>query len=692
MKVLIIYYCDEKNTKLYLEGRQTPLSGFEFLNDKSIPEWFVPYSSINLMWNGLVKELELCLNNFIYEIKIEFIGDEYNKNLFDYELNKYSNFYYPNSIQSIQNTDYIHYNYKELAENEMNANNYDQAMSLYLQAYNHGDIEAGIKYLEFLNIEDSINTYIALANDSNSLSAIMELCLIYSKGRGCVKKDLALLQVWTSKLEKYSTVQTDKFLGEIYLTVFYGIDNIEDGISYLKKSVKKGNAEAQFQMGGCYISGLGVARDLYNASKHLEQAVQGNHVDAMYVLGNLLAYQKSDEDSYIDLYIRAADLGSLDAMNALGEYYINKGECQIGVKYYKEASKRNSADASFNLGMYYQKSNNEQEKDLVWENIGLSIEQGSAAAMVYAGETILKEDTSETSLKEAIIYFEKAAILEDINGILALARCYEQGVGVEKDINKSIYYTLMAAIRKDISALRQVALITINAQESERINFGLHILDILCKCDDTYSMFINAEYHEKIRTAENRLSDTLGFTDTDREECTVKECIAKEFECYHNASIHGEWYGTICLMYYLVKGYPGVVDVEYNRALESINAFKEVMYNEEIYSVYDKLLFAQKLYDISDVIFEDMTGFGMSYISSGENFVDGLFDGRTDPFNTACKIVTNGFDLFFGEEESAQEINVKKTLYMECMEISKYLGDEEANKVLNSAGVQLLLG
>ena len=91
--------------------------------------------------------------------------------------------------------------------------------------------------------------------------------------------------------------------------------------SQLQKEAEQGNVEAQYNLGGAYYNGSGVAKNPVEGAKWLLKAAEGGHIHAQCDLG--VMYQKGVgvEQSYRDTlkwYRMAAEQGDALAQHDLG--------------------------------------------------------------------------------------------------------------------------------------------------------------------------------------------------------------------------------------------------------------------------------------------------------------------------------------------------------------------------------------
>lgn len=127
-------------------------------------------------------------------------------------------------------------------------------------------------------------------------------------------------------------------------------------IRNLKEFVKvaeEGHGEVQNKLGECFFLGMGVPKDMKKARKYFELAVQNESSQGMINLGYLSTkgIEGDRNCGYAEkLYLKAYELGDIEAATLLGELYIyGMGEVlpdvRKGFVFLKEAYDNNIQDA-----------------------------------------------------------------------------------------------------------------------------------------------------------------------------------------------------------------------------------------------------------------------------------------------------------------------------------------------------------
>lgn len=164
-----------------------------------------------------------------------------------------------------------------------------------------------------------------------------------------------------------------------------------------RRAAEMGHAAAQFNLGVYHAEGLGIAQDLEQPVIWYRKAAEQGHANAQFNLG--IRYD-----------------------NGIG---VPK-DARIAACWYRKAAEQGQASAQYNLGICYANGEGvtrDEQKAIDW--FRQAAEQNHPQAQFYLQQI--------------------AALSGDRDSQYALAICYEQGRGVEKDIDKAIAWYRQAA-------------------------------------------------------------------------------------------------------------------------------------------------------------------------------------------------------------------------------------------------------
>ena len=191
-----------------------------------------------------------------------------------------------------------------------------------------------------------------------------------------------------------------------------------------KSKAEKGDVEAQFNLGICYYSGQGVAKDYTEAVKWFRKAAEQGDTLAQWTLGNCCANGQGvakDDIEAVKWYRRAAEQGDALAQLSLGSCYelgLGVTEKMVeAVKWFRKAAAQGGELAQLILGN------------------------------CYAGGQGVAEDYTE-----AVKWYRKAADQNYAPAQKRLGDCYANGEGVAKDYAEAYAWYNLAAKPVELAA------------------------------------------------------------------------------------------------------------------------------------------------------------------------------------------------------------------------------------------------
>lgn len=206
-------------------------------------------------------------------------------------------------------------------------------------------------------------------------------------------------------------------------------------IKYYESLAEKGNVDAQYKLGRIWEDGEEVAKNDDEAEKWYEKAAEQGHPTAQYLLGRLFHKKRSLTVDYLHYAYywlhKAVENGCSRA-----EIEMHKVQARdFSMVTNKEAWKLwfKAIDASY--------QNNEK---LYHEKCVAAADKGCSAAAYCAGRNY---QFGYGCNKDSILmrmYYVKAAEQGNDAGMIALAYCYSEGDGVEKDDAQFYYWAKRA--------------------------------------------------------------------------------------------------------------------------------------------------------------------------------------------------------------------------------------------------------
>ena len=182
---------------------------------------------------------------------------------------------------------------------------------------------------------------------------------------------------------------------------------MKEGFNALKKKVDSGDMHYANYLGYAYDFGVGTSLNIKEAMKYYEMAAKQNNAIGM----TNLAYLYIQEDKLKKakpLLVKAAEkeYGYAQYLLAMNFFYYTHENNKEALHWLERAAGNDEPYALYQLGLYYSEVND---------------------------------------LAKAIKYYQRAAELNNADALLELYYIYGEGVGVEQDDDKALFYLKKAA-------------------------------------------------------------------------------------------------------------------------------------------------------------------------------------------------------------------------------------------------------
>ncbi|KAG9269234.1 hypothetical protein AMEX_G16239 [Astyanax mexicanus] len=202
--------------------------------------------------------------------------------------------------------------------------------------------------------------------------SLLHLGYKHMQGLDGFPKDQDIAYAYYSNVGRQTSVDRDNVLdSEQSMTEHVHLTNMQemqmhtgeegDVVPFLKLQAERGDIESQKTLARMLFWGSnGVTKDISEAVKWLARSgLQMTDATAMYDYGILLLKGtgvKKNRKLGLKLLEKAADMGSVTALNGLGWYYSTVGkDDRKAVHYFDLAARNGSRDGIFNLGVYHLK-------------------------------------------------------------------------------------------------------------------------------------------------------------------------------------------------------------------------------------------------------------------------------------------------------------------------------------------------
>jgi len=205
------------------------------------------------------------------------------------------------------------------------------------------------------------------------------------------------------------------------------------------------DARIMYNLGYAFENGDGVERDYETAYGYYRASADGGDMDAVYRLGT--AFLEGDlglavnEDRGLSYIMRAADAGNAAAEFSMGVFYAYgkmgfDRDPEFAMQWYEKSAKQNYPEALYHVGLAYYINGMYAQDFLYGLNcLSKAYEGGYSAAAVALGVCFTEGKATQRDYPKAAALFREAAEQGSADGCYNLARFYETGTGVEKDLD-----------------------------------------------------------------------------------------------------------------------------------------------------------------------------------------------------------------------------------------------------------------
>lgn len=216
----------------------------------------------------------------------------------------------------------------------------------------------------------------------------------------------------------------------------------EQAFYWYNESAKKGDDVGMFNVGWCYQNGFGVKKDDEIAAEWFKKSAELGYVNAMNELGDYYQNVLIDLDKAESWYRKGADLGDAECQNKLGVLLDKNLDCEEANSWYQKAMEQNHPNAYDNYATNLWEGNGvEENKQKAIELKKKAVELGLVDEInrlgVWYGQIGNDEKANEC--------FLKAIDQEDPWGYYNYGSNLWNGYGVEENKDKAIEFLSKAA-------------------------------------------------------------------------------------------------------------------------------------------------------------------------------------------------------------------------------------------------------
>lgn len=285
-------------------------------------------------------------------------------------------------------------------------------------------------------------TWLEQATKANHTRAMLELGILYAKGRSVIQ-DRARARSLYQRAAEAGLPEGMTQLALCQLEGKGGETDLPQALRWLKRAADRDEPGAMAALGACALAGEGLRRDPERAFEWFEQAVAKGHTGAMIQLARLCrsgaGARKRDLKRATDLYRRAAEGGDAAAFFPYGEaLLLGEGtprDYPAAFKWFSKAAKDEDPAAMSRLGLLYYEGRPGVPSDpaagVAW--LEKAAARGQAEAMFTLGQALLEGKGIEQNLRSGGSWIERAAEGGELNAMVLFYRLLSVGRGVEVD-------------------------------------------------------------------------------------------------------------------------------------------------------------------------------------------------------------------------------------------------------------------
>lgn len=300
--------------------------------------------------------------------------------------------------------------------------------------------------------------YLTQAANSNHEKAYTELADMYIYGLGC-KRDLNKAHELLAKAHALNDIYATLLLAKLYAFESDFTHDYVKAKAYLDSVIQYADqldykAYALFLLSGMYELGMGVEKDHKVAFELLEQAAEYGSSKAQTNLAYKYLHAidvKKDVDRAISLLKQASDNGYIEASYILGMLYADNtskyADANKAYQYLIIAARQGHTDAQARVGLigleYVHNINQKvsytkEQADEMILFLEDALQKDNPIALGGIGVFLLTAFSGhEESVSRAINYLNKAANMDYAPALMYMAREYELGKHISKDISKA---------------------------------------------------------------------------------------------------------------------------------------------------------------------------------------------------------------------------------------------------------------
>lgn len=203
-----------------------------------------------------------------------------------------------------------------------------------------------------------------------------------------------------------------------------------------------------------YLKGIGVEPDQEKALDLLYQAAQQGSVEAMDNLGNFCNSNLGGKDlsAAFAWWQQAAEKGFASSQAKVALYYKDQGDYSQAMSWARKAAEQNNGDGEQLLGTIYNRGYGvDVDYNEAFKWYKRAAEHGNARAQSDVAVCYANGEGVEKDEQQMFYWYRKSAEQDDPIGLRGMYLCYANGEGVEKNQSMALNYLMLAAERGEVS-------------------------------------------------------------------------------------------------------------------------------------------------------------------------------------------------------------------------------------------------
>ncbi|KAJ6243570.1 sel1-repeat-containing protein ybeq [Anaeramoeba flamelloides] len=271
--------------------------------------------------------------------------------------------------------------------------------------------------------------------------------IMYQEGNG-VEKNKEVAFQWFKKSAKNNETTGMNNLAIAFHNGKGVKKNLTKSFKWFKRAAKLGFPSAVNNVGVCYLNGEGTEKDLEMAYKWFNRSLENGNILSCNSVGYMLLMGETierDPKKAIKLFFKGDQLGNVNCTLSIGYCYTSSDglpkDDEKAFQYFLKAAEQKDDQSMFNVGICYQQGQGIEpnpKKAIQW--IKRAAEMGMAAAMNSLGVSYEFGQDLKRDPKQALSWYRQSAEKEDRFGQFNLGRCYLDGCGTKKNLQKGYKY------------------------------------------------------------------------------------------------------------------------------------------------------------------------------------------------------------------------------------------------------------